>query len=198
MVVIQRKSVNINWERRSSRSSIAFGGDDDVGLTSIDFNSQTSNRYCKNPLSDRRRKNRGGEFCRPILGGRLYVLTLITSWISAMYLTHGIWRLYSRIQFEERQQMEEHEMEQRQLLLEEKTNAKMKANLSDLTSAWKIMKHEARTAIVLDAAGEDISHFTQHDVVTSWLEDRQRQLKEKVKFLQNRISVESRSKAIEK
>lgn len=77
-------------------------------------------------------------------------------------------------------------------------NKEIKSHVSEILQARKVMKHESHTALVLNAAGEDTPQLTQPEVVTAWLDKRQRKLEEKVVTLTKLVSEESRYQAIEK
>ena len=102
------------------------------------------------------------------------------------------------MQYEEQTQTIQHEEALQDLEDAEKSRLASKQHVAHLQEARTVMQHEARTATVLHTAGEVLSQFTQHEVVSTWLDKRQASLQKKVDILQEQVSQENRAEAIKK
>ena len=123
---------------------------------------------------------------------------IVLSWIAAIFITKGAWQSYSNMRYEEEQLRIQYYEDLKALDDAKLVNKEIKSHVSEVLQARKVMEHESHTALVLNAAGDDTPQLTQPDVVTAWLDKRQRQLEEKVVTLTELVSEESRRQAIEK
>lgn len=202
MVLIKRRSVPLTplrLEKKSSSSSIVFGDGSDTALQS--FNpisspmaltpeSATATQFSFDPKKK--------ESKTPSWAGKMCMCVLAFSWIAAIFLTKGAWKAVGQMQYEQQTQTIQHEEALQDLEDAKQSRLASKQHVAHLQEARKVMQHEARTATVLHTAGEDLSQFTQHEVVSTWLDKRQESLQKKVDILHEQVSQENRAEAIKK
>lgn len=200
MVMIQRRSVQTTWQQRSSTSSIAYGDGNDCGMSEESLSTaKMLHRQSSSPRSFSFSSPRHrGQYSTPAWIGNLATVMIVISWIAAIFITKGAWQSYSNM-YKEEQQIRSQYNEDLKVLDDAKlVNKEIKSHVSEILQARKVMKHESHTALVLNAAGDDTPQLTQPEVVTAWLDKRQRKLEEKVVTLTKLVSEESRYQAIEK
>ena len=122
----------------------------------------------------------------------------VLSWITALILTGGAWRSYSKIHYEEQQQRIQLKEEKKLLDDAKLHNREIHSHLSEMLYARRLMEHESHTAVALNAAGEDVPQLTKHEIVTKWLDNRQGKLQDKITSLKKLIAEQSRNNVIDK